>query len=80
LSTAEIGKHDCVIILTDHTAYDIRQIVAASKLVVDTRNATKELHEYKDRIIKLGAGNHVPSMTRHDDEHEISVTELIPGQ
>lgn len=79
LSTAEIGKHDCVIILTDHTAYDIRQIVAASKLVVDTRNATKDLHEYKDRIIKLGAGNHVPSMARHDDEHEISVTELTPG-
>lgn len=78
LSTAEIGKHDCVIILTDHTAYDIRQIVAASKLVVDTRNATKDLHEYKDRIIKLGAGNHVPSMARHDDEHEISVTELTP--
>jgi hypothetical protein len=22
--------------------------------VVDTRNATKDLHEYKDRIIKLG--------------------------
>jgi len=76
LSTAEISKHDCVIILTDHTAYDIRHIVAASKLVVDTRNATKDLHEYKDRVIKLGAGNNVPSMSQHEDEHEISVAEL----
>jgi UDP-N-acetyl-D-glucosamine dehydrogenase len=76
LSTAEIAKHDCVIILTDHTAYDIRQIVGASKLVVDTRNATKDLREYKDRIIKLGAGNHVPSHNTHHDEHVITVTEL----
>jgi len=75
LSTAEIGKHDCVIILTDHSAYDIQQIVAASKLVVDTRNATKGLHEHKDRIIKLGAGNNIPSTAHHEDEHEISVAE-----
>lgn len=76
LSTAEIAKHDCVIILTDHTTYDIRQIVGASKLVVDTRNATKDLREYKDRIIKLGAGNHVPSHNTHDDEHDITVAEV----
>ena len=75
LSTAEIGKHDCVIILTDHSAYDIQQIVAASKLVVDTRNATKGLHEHKDHIIKLGAGNNIPSTAHHEDEHEISVAE-----
>jgi UDP-N-acetyl-D-glucosamine dehydrogenase len=76
LSAMEIGKHDCVIILTDHSAYDMRQIVAAAKLVVDTRNSTKDLHEYKDRIIKLGAGNSVPPSAHHDDEHEISVADL----
>jgi hypothetical protein len=52
-----IAKHDCVIIVTDHSAYDVRKIAAAAKLVIDTRNSTKDLHEYKDRIIKLGAGN-----------------------
>ena len=67
----EIAKQDCVIILTDHSAYDIRQIAAAAKLVIDTRNSTKDLHEYKDRIIKLGAGNHVPSFSTHDDTYEL---------
>jgi UDP-N-acetyl-D-glucosamine dehydrogenase len=71
LSAAEITKQDCVIILTDHSAYDIRQIVAAAKLVVDTRNATKDLHEFKDRIIKLGAGNNVRKDSGPGDEHDI---------
>jgi len=69
-SPAEIAKHDCVIILTDHSVYDIRQIVEAAKLVIDTRNSTKNLTEGKERIIKLGAGNNVPSSSAHDDEHE----------
>jgi UDP-N-acetyl-D-glucosamine dehydrogenase len=69
-SRAEIAKHDCVVILTDHSVYDIPMIVDAAKLVVDTRNSTKNLHAYKDRIIKLGAGNNVPSSSAHDDEHE----------
>lgn len=67
---AEIARHDCVIILTDHSAYDIGKIVDAAKLVIDTRNSTKDIHGYKDRIIKLGAGNNVPSSSQHDDEHE----------
>lgn len=69
-SRAEIAKHDCVVILTDHSVYDIPMIVDAAKLVVDTRNSTKNLHVYKDRIIKLGAGNNVPSSSHHDDDHE----------
>ena len=70
-SPAEIAKHDCVIILTDHSSYDFRQIVQAAKLVIDTRNSTKDLHEFKDRIIKLGAGNNVrPEHT--SDRHELT--------
>jgi UDP-N-acetyl-D-glucosamine dehydrogenase len=69
---AEIARHDCVIILTDHSAYDIREIAAAARLVIDTRNSTKDLQEYKERIIKLGAGNNVPSYSTHDDDsHEL---------
>ena len=67
---AEIAKHDCVIILTDHSVYDIGKIVEAAQLVVDTRNATKNIHGCKDRIIKLGAGNKVPSISAHDEEHD----------
>ena len=70
-SPAEIAKHDCVIILTDHSSYDFRQIVQAAKLVVDTRNSTKDLHQFKDRIIKLGAGNSVRP-ENISDRHEPS--------
>jgi UDP-N-acetyl-D-glucosamine dehydrogenase len=65
-SPAELAKQDCVIILTDHSLYDFRKIVEAATLVIDTRNATKELHAFKDRIIKLGAGNSVPSVSNHE--------------
>jgi UDP-N-acetyl-D-glucosamine dehydrogenase len=37
----DIEKYDCVLIMTDHSDYDYAEIVAKSKLVVDTRNATK---------------------------------------
>lgn len=75
IDPAIIAAHDCVIILTDHTAYDIRQIVAAARLVIDTRNATKDLHEFKDRIIKLGAGNNPRKTAHHDtDESFVPVT------
>jgi len=36
-----LGQYDAVIIVTDHTSYDYQHIVAESKIVVDTRNATK---------------------------------------
>jgi len=35
-----LAEQDCVLIATDHSAYDYQQIVAHSRLVVDTRNAT----------------------------------------
>ncbi|MBW7956441.1 MAG: nucleotide sugar dehydrogenase [Deltaproteobacteria bacterium] len=40
LTAKNIKKYDCVIIATDHSAYDYRWIVSNSRLVVDTRNAT----------------------------------------
>ena len=36
-----LAQYDAVVIVTDHTSYDYKAIVAQSKLVVDTRNATK---------------------------------------
>ncbi len=36
-----LGQYDCVLIVTDHSDYDYRQIVGEAQLVVDTRNATK---------------------------------------
>jgi UDP-N-acetyl-D-glucosamine dehydrogenase len=37
----DLGQYDAVLIVTDHTSYDYRRIVAESQIVVDTRNATK---------------------------------------
>ena len=39
-----LGSYDAVLIVTDHTSYDYQAIVKQSKLVVDTRNATKGIN------------------------------------
>jgi UDP-N-acetyl-D-glucosamine dehydrogenase len=39
----KIPEFDCVVIVTDHTQYDYPAIVASAKLVVDTRNATRNI-------------------------------------
>jgi len=77
LSAASLETQDCVIILTDHSSYDFRKIVASSRLVIDTRNSTKDLHEFKDRIIKLGAGNNLASTADDDREHGLAQLNVV---
>jgi UDP-N-acetyl-D-glucosamine dehydrogenase len=36
-----LSQYDCVLIVTDHSSYDYARIVSESKLVVDSRNATR---------------------------------------
>ena len=43
----QMGKFDCVVIVTDHSEYDYASIVRESQLVVDTRNATKGIDSAK---------------------------------
>jgi UDP-N-acetyl-D-glucosamine dehydrogenase len=43
----QLGKYDCVVIVTDHSDYDYREIVREAQLVVDTRNATKGINDPK---------------------------------
>jgi UDP-N-acetyl-D-glucosamine dehydrogenase len=43
----KLGQYDCVVIVTDHSDYDYKKIVAEAKLVVDTRNATKGIDSPK---------------------------------
>jgi UDP-N-acetyl-D-glucosamine dehydrogenase len=47
-----LGAQDCVLIATDHSAFDYDVIVEHSGLVVDTRNATKHVTRGRDRIRK----------------------------
>ena len=47
ITAASLGKYDCVLIATDHSAYDYGWIVRNSQLVVDTRNATAGIKSRK---------------------------------
>jgi UDP-N-acetyl-D-glucosamine dehydrogenase len=44
---SEVGSFDCVLIATDHSAYDYEKIVRESRLVVDSRNATRTIDSAK---------------------------------
>lgn len=53
-SAAALAAADCVVILTDHKAFDMAEVVASSRVVVDTRNAVKVA---APNVFKLGAPN-----------------------
>ena len=42
-----LGQYDAVVIVTDHSDYDYKAIVKESRLVIDTRNATKGIQSEK---------------------------------
>jgi len=47
-----IASQDCILIATDHSAYDYDFIVQHAKLVIDTRNATKNVKQGREKIRK----------------------------
>jgi UDP-N-acetyl-D-glucosamine dehydrogenase len=52
LTSAYLAAQDCVLIATDHSAYDYPWIVQHARLVVDTRNATRAVVVGRDKIVK----------------------------
>ena len=50
LTAAFLAGQDCVLIATNHSAYDYDFIVRHSPLVIDTRNATNSVREGRDKI------------------------------
>jgi UDP-N-acetyl-D-glucosamine dehydrogenase len=42
---------DCVVIVTNHTSFDYKKLLAEAKLIVDTRNALKGIAS--DKIVRL---------------------------
>jgi UDP-N-acetyl-D-glucosamine dehydrogenase len=52
LTSQYLSTQDCVLIATDHSAYDYEWIVSQSRLVVDTRNATRNVKQGRERIVK----------------------------
>ncbi len=53
LSDEVLARQDCVLIVTDHTDIDYERLVERSRVVVDTRNATKAIPKaLRDRVIR----------------------------
>jgi UDP-N-acetyl-D-glucosamine dehydrogenase len=52
LSPQTLAQQDCVLVATDHSAYDYEFIVQHARLVVDTRNATKDVVHGHEKIRK----------------------------
>ncbi len=46
-----VREADCVVIITDHKAFDYQSLVAGAGLIVDTRNALKAFHG--ENIVRL---------------------------
>ena len=51
LSDEKLASYDAVMILTDHSAVDYNKLVETSQLVIDTRNACKNVQK-REKIIK----------------------------
>ena len=52
LTPEYLAAQDCVLISTDHSAYDHDFIVQHSRMVLDTRNATKNVKVGREKIFK----------------------------
>ncbi len=52
LTSEFLAAQDCVLIATDHSSYDWDFIVEHAPLVIDTRNATKNVTHHRERIYK----------------------------
>lgn len=52
LTSESLSRYDCVLISTDHSVYEWDFIVEHSSLVVDTRNATQDVVNGRDKIVK----------------------------
>lgn len=52
LTPAWLASQDCILITTDHSVYDWEFIVRYARLVVDTRNATRNVRENRSKIRK----------------------------
>ncbi|MBA3315230.1 MAG: nucleotide sugar dehydrogenase, partial [Planctomycetaceae bacterium] len=52
LTPERLGEQDCVLIATDHTSVDYADVVRHANLVIDTRNATRNVTEGREKIKK----------------------------
>jgi UDP-N-acetyl-D-glucosamine dehydrogenase len=48
-----LDRADCVVVCTDHSSYDWADVVARASLVVDTRNALRDVPAPRSEVVKL---------------------------
>ncbi|NLI92270.1 MAG: nucleotide sugar dehydrogenase [Peptococcaceae bacterium] len=53
LTPEKLSAADCVLIITDHSSLDYEKVVEHAQLVVDTRNATKNVRNMREKIYKI---------------------------
>lgn len=51
LTPKTLARYNAVVIATDHSSYDFAAIVRHARLVIDTRNATRDVAGYRDKIV-----------------------------
>ena len=52
LSAESLSSQDCVLLATDHAAYDWPKLLPSIGLLIDTRGATRKIRgEFSDRIV-----------------------------
>jgi len=52
-SSVRFSDYDAVVIVTDHSDFDYRRLLAEAKIVVDTRDALRHLDGDKSRVVRL---------------------------
>jgi UDP-N-acetyl-D-glucosamine dehydrogenase len=53
LTKESLQSADCVVIITDHAQFDYEMVVQHAQLVMDTRNATRNVKKGREKIVKL---------------------------
>ncbi len=52
LTEGMLAAQDCVVIVTDHSAFDWPWVVEHAPLIVDTRNATRDVKRHREKIVR----------------------------
>lgn len=53
LTEQELAHSDCVLIVTDHSNVDYQQVAATADIVVDARNATRNVKTGREKIVLI---------------------------
>lgn len=53
LAPETLAQSDCVVIVTDHRSFDYSTIAREAALIVDVRNALRDVREHREKIVTL---------------------------